>query len=251
MTIFLGLCPMKGRFRFSFACDFSCGEPPRYALRFPPIPMRLLTQWIQWLLGVDILRIPNIESELCFPQSKVAKKHFFFPNLFLSKVWHQPIFFSPRKKNCGGKKNGGDFISFLCEGPLHKNISMLCRWGLTGGSNDAPGVSAFFFLKFGRETLFHCFTWLMEVQSLEIHLKYMQISPGFKTKSQGFSIFWCHSIRTGWLQKRLGSARCFAGSLCWCCCQWNPEIHEDVETDGCGWPMVRRSGNINPRCWGV
>ena len=67
-------------------------------------------------------------------------------------------FFSPRKKNCGGKKNGGDFISFLCEGPLHKNISMLCRWGLTGGSNDAPGVSAFFFLKFGRETLFHCFT---------------------------------------------------------------------------------------------
>ena len=156
MTIFLGLCPMKGRFRFSFACDFSCGEPPRYALRFPPIPMRLLTQWIQWLLGGNILRIPNIESELCFPQSKVAKKHLFFPICFCPKFGTNP-FFLPQKI-LWRKKNGGDFISFLCEGPLHKNISMLCRWGLTGGSNDAPGVSAFFFLNFGRETLFHCFT---------------------------------------------------------------------------------------------
>lgn len=103
MTIFLGLCPMKGRFRFSFACDFSCGEPPRYALRFPPIPMRLLTQWIQWLLGVDILEDSKHWKWALLPPVKSCQKALFFPNLFWSKVWNQPIFFSPRKFS-GGKK---------------------------------------------------------------------------------------------------------------------------------------------------
>lgn len=250
MTIFLGLCPMKGRFRFSFACDFSCGEPPRYALRFPPIPMRLLTQWIQWLLGVDILRIPNIESELCFPQSKVAKKHFFFSQFVFVQSLAPTHFFLPQKI-LWRKKNRWrfHFVSVWRATPQEYFNAM--QVGIDGREQWCAGRVGVFFLKFGRETLFHCFTWHMEVQSLEIHLKYMQISPFFKTKPQGFSIFWCHSIRTGWLQKRLGPARCFAGSLCWCCCQWNPEIHEDVEMDGCGWPMVRRSGNMNPRCWGV
>ena len=96
--------------------------PPRYALRFPPIPMRVLTQWIQWLL-----------DELRFPQSKVAL-HFFFQFVCVQSF---PTHFVPQK--ILWKKYRGDFVSFLCEGPLHKNISMLCRWGLTGGSNEELG----------------------------------------------------------------------------------------------------------------
>ena len=182
-----------------------------------------------------------------FPPVKSCQKALFFPNLFLSKVWNQPIFFSPRKF-CGGKKKRGDFISFLCEGPLHKNISMLCRWGLTGGSNDAPGVSAFFFWNLAGKRCFtvspdiwRCNHWRFTLNICKFHEASKKITRFF------YFLVSFYKNRVAPKKARLGS---FAGSLCWCCCQWNPEIHEDVETDACGWPFWR-SGNMNPRCWGV
>lgn len=242
MTIFLGLCPMKGRFRFSFACDFSCGEPPRYALRFPPIPMRLLTQWIQWLLGRNILRIPNIESELCFPQSKVAKKHFFFPICFWSKVWNQPIFFSPRKFS-GGKKTVEISFRFCVKGHSTRIFQCYAGGDWREGAMMRRACRRFFFEIWQGNVvslpdIWRCNHWRFTLNICKFH-QASKITRFF------YFLVSFYKNRVAPKKARLGS---FAGSLCWCCCQWNPEIHEDVETDACGWPFWR-PGNMNPRCW--
>lgn len=161
--------------------------PPRYALRFPPIPMRVLTQWIQWLL-----------KRASFPPVKSCQS-IFFPICFVSKVF-QPIF-SPRK--ILWEKDAVEiFVSLLCFRATPQEYFNAMQVGMDGREQRRAGACRHFFKNLSGKPLFHFFTWHMEVQSYEIHKIYI-FHPNFKQASKTFTRFFLFlvsfDIRNWWL----------------------------------------------------
>lgn len=104
--------------------------------------------------GWTFLRIPNIESELCFPQSKVAKKHFFFPICFGPKFGTNPFFSPP--ENLVAEKNRWrfHFVSVWRATPQEYFNAM--QVGIDGREQWCAGrVGVFFFWNLAGK---RCFT---------------------------------------------------------------------------------------------
>lgn len=176
------------------------------------------------------------------PSQKLPKSTFFFPICFWSKVWNQPIFFSPRKFS-GGKKTVEISFRFCVKGHSTRIFQCYAGGDWREGAMMRRACRRFFFEIWQGNVvslpdIWRCNHWRFTLNICKFH-QASKITRFF------YFLVSFYKNRVAPKKARLGS---FAGSLCWCCCQWNPEIHEDVETDACGWPFWR-PGNMNPRCW--